>query len=124
MIARYPDLAPDEQLRMDELLIRHRQSLMRQAQAISDWLRLSGGSTTAVDVRHMTRLDSSMIYAVGYNVETETLEVVFNNGGIYRYYHVPAAVYQALLAVEFPGRFLWTMIVNIYPYERMGFNRS
>ena len=124
LIARRASLTPAEQLRMDELLQRHRQSLVRQTQAITDWMNLAGGSTKGSDVTELTRLDSSMLYAIGYNLASETLEIIFNNGGIYRYFHVPATIYQELLNSEFPGRFLWTKIINLYPYERVGCNRS
>jgi len=124
LITQRASLAPADQLQMDELLQRHRQSLVRQAQAITDWISLSGGSITAIDVVELTRLDSSMLYAIGYNSASETLEIVFSNGGIYRYFHVPANVYKNLLASEFPGRFLWTKVINLYPYERMGCNGS
>lgn len=124
LIARRTSLTPAEQLRMDELLQRHRQSLVRQTQAITDWMNLAGGSTKGSDVMELTRLDSSMLYAIGYNLASETLEIIFNNGGIYRYFHVPATIYKELLNSEFPGRFLWTKIINLYPYERVGYNRS
>ncbi len=123
LIARRTSLTPAAQLRMDELLQCHRQSLVRQTQAITDWMDLSG-STKGSDVMELTRLDSSMLYAIGYNLASETLEIIFNNGGIYRYFHVPATIYKDLLNSEFPGRFLWTKIINLYPYERVGCNRS
>ena len=37
----------------------------------------------------MTTVESSMIYKVGYDPETQTLEVIFNSGETYQYYDVP-----------------------------------
>lgn len=60
-----------------------------------------------------------MVYAIGYEVETQTLDVVFLSGGIYRYHNVPESVYQGLLAAESKGRFMWAKVIDVYPYERI-----
>lgn len=41
---------------------------------------------------------SSNIAAVGYDPETQTLEVEFLNGGVYQYFNVPREVYDNLLS--------------------------
>lgn len=124
LVMRRDELSAAEQFRLDELLRSYRQSLVRRAQAVTNWLVLGGSSGAEVNVTKLSRLDSSMLYAVGYDSQSETLEVVFNSGGIYRYSDVPASVYDGLLASDSPGRYMWTEIINLYPYERLRRDRS
>lgn len=124
LVARRDELSAAEQFRLDELLRIYRQSLVRRAQSVTDWLVLGGSTGVEVNVSQLSRLDSSMLYAVGYDPKSETLEVVFNSGGIYRYSDVPSSVYDGLLASESPGRYMWTEIINLYPYERLRRDRE
>src|SRR5690348_4515312 len=61
--------------------------------------------TTSFGRRRMrcVPVESSCIDSVGY--ENEVLEVRFGNGGVYRYFEVPAQLYRQLLAAESKGRF-------------------
>jgi len=63
-------------------------------------------------------VDSSMIYAVGYDAATSTLDVVFHNTGVYRYSGVPKALYEGLLAAESKGSYMQSHIIDFYPYTR------
>jgi len=36
-------------------------------------------------IKKLTKVNSSMVYAVGYDHESKTLEVVFKRGGIWEY---------------------------------------
>jgi len=67
----------------------------------------------------LIQVESSMIYAVGYDEETQILEVVFNSGGIYRYFDVPKEVYEGLLAAESKGRYMRANVIDLYPYEQV-----
>lgn len=60
-----------------------------------------------------------MVYAIGYESETRTLDVVFLSGGIYRYHNVPEEVFQGLLAAESKGRYMWARVIDVYPFERV-----
>ena len=117
-------LGNTEYFRLDELLRLFRQSLVHKAQAITEWLVAGGWNTTEVNISQLTRLDSSMLYAAGYDPKTETLEVVFNSGGIYRYSAVPPEVYEELLHTDSKGRYMWTNVLNLYPYERLRLDRA
>ena len=64
-------------------------------------------------------LDSSSIAEIGYEPMTQTLEVVFHNGGIYQYFGVPLSDYDALMAAESKGRFLNDNIKTRYRYVRL-----
>lgn len=66
----------------------------------------------------LTRVVSSMIYAVGYDEAHQWLEVVFFNG-VYRYEGVPKKVYTGLLAAESKGSYMHTMILDLYRYRRL-----
>jgi hypothetical protein len=121
---RTGELASNEYFRLDELLRLFRQSLVRKAQAITEWLVTGGWNTAEVHVNQLTRLDSSMLYAAGYDPKTETLEVVFNSGGIYRYSAVPPEVYEELLRTDSKGRYMWMNVLNLYPYERLRLDRE
>jgi len=66
----------------------------------------------------LIRVESSMIYAYGYDKTTETLEVVFNRTGVYRYRNVPKEVYKELTAASSKGSYMKDCIIDCYPYER------
>lgn len=55
----------------------------------------------------LLKVESSIIYMMGYDEQTETLEIVFNSGGIYRYFDVSKEMYESLLIAEFKGGYIW-----------------
>lgn len=63
---------------------------------------------------------SSNIRSVGYDPQTQTLEVEFMNGTIYQYYGVPENIYDKMMGEQSKGRFLNMYIRNQYPYSRVG----
>lgn len=63
---------------------------------------------------------SSNVASMGYDEDTETLEVEFLNGSIYQYYGVPQNMYQQFVRAGSKGRFLSTYIKNAYPFSRVG----
>ena len=63
---------------------------------------------------------SSAIYALGYDEERRTIDVVFFRSGVYRYFDVPKEVYDQWLTAESKGRYLRQNIVGTYPFERLG----
>jgi hypothetical protein len=67
----------------------------------------------------LTTVKSSMIHAVGYDAETQTLEVIFNSGGIYFYDDVPPKVYEELMAAESKGSYMRYAIIDVYPYSEL-----
>ena len=64
-------------------------------------------------------VDSSQVASVGYDHESQTLEVEFTSGALYQYFGVPADVYDGLLAAESAGRYLNSSIKGVYDYERV-----
>lgn len=57
-----------------------------------------------------------MIYKVGYDPDTRTLEVLFNSGEAYQYYDVPPEEYEGLMAAESKGRYMRSHIIDMYDW--------
>lgn len=63
---------------------------------------------------------SSNIASIGYDSNSQTLEVEFLNGAIYQYYDVPEALYEGLMSADSHGTFLSEHIKKGgYRYERL-----
>lgn len=67
----------------------------------------------------LTTIDSTMLYAVGYDEDRHALDVVFNTGGIYRYTGVPKNVYDGLLQAASKGRYMQEHVLDQYPFQRI-----
>ena len=66
----------------------------------------------------LVKVDSSMVYAVGYDTTAEELEVVFTSGRIWRYRGVSRRVYEELLAADSKGQYMHGHILGAFPeYE-------
>lgn len=48
---------------------------------------------------------STNIRAIGYELETQTLEVEFYSGGIYKYSGVPESIFQGLMQATSKGSY-------------------
>lgn len=66
-----------------------------------------------------TPVSSSNVESVGYDAETQTLEIAFLSGGIYQYFDVPQHVYDALMSAPSAGNFLHEQIKGVYRYARV-----
>lgn len=58
---------------------------------------------------------SSNIRSIGYDQNTNILEVEFRSGRVYQYMHVPIEKYQGIMAAESHGKYLNRLIKNKYP---------
>lgn len=67
----------------------------------------------------MTPVESSLIFAVGFDVDKKELTVEFKKGGVYRYKPVPHAVYTAMLEAISVGKFFLRNIKNQYEYVKV-----
>ncbi|MHC5149412.1 KTSC domain-containing protein [Stenotrophomonas rhizophila] len=65
-------------------------------------------------------VSSSNLASVGYQEETETLEVEFLKGGIYQYFGVPSHVYQELISASSVGGYFAQNVRNSYTYSQVG----
>ncbi len=64
-------------------------------------------------------VESSLIVSAGYDAAASMLEVEFERTGIYQYYGVPIAVYEAFLASDSKGQFFNARIRNRYRSARV-----
>lgn len=62
---------------------------------------------------------SSNIASIGYDPDSETLEIEFSNGSIYQYFNVPFSLNEQLMVAPSKGQFLNVYIRNAYPYSRV-----
>ena len=63
---------------------------------------------------------STNLTSIGYDEETQTLEVEFLNGRVYQYYGVPNNMHVQLMQAPSKGQFFVTYIRNSYPFSRVG----
>lgn len=64
-------------------------------------------------------MESSSVASVGYDAEVAVLELEFRNGGVYRYFAVPASVHEALMLSESKGAFVSRFVRDVYPFARL-----
>ena len=67
----------------------------------------------------MQPVSSSTIAAVGYDEDTQTLRVEFNNTGLYEYSKVPKMFYQGLLNADSVGKYFHANIKDVYSFSRV-----
>ena len=61
----------------------------------------------------------SNVRAVGYDAESQTLEVEFLSGRRYQYYEVPKQIHEKMMLAPSKGRYLNSHIKDQYPYSRV-----
>lgn len=65
-------------------------------------------------------LSSSNIKSVGYDAESQTLEIEFSSKAVYHYFDVPIQLFDALCSAESPGKFFETSIKRAgYRFKRL-----
>ena len=64
-------------------------------------------------------VESSSIVSEGYDVQTNSLDIEYVTGGVYRYFAVPASVYAQFLAADSKGSFVNTVIKKNYRFSRL-----
>jgi hypothetical protein len=75
-------------------------------------------------MREQTKMDrvpvsSSSLLSVGYDAETETLEIEFNSGGVYQYYNVPQVIYDGLMQAGSCGQYFYANIRYAFPCAKL-----
>lgn len=68
---------------------------------------------------YSARVPSTVIASVSYDTAGNTLDIAFANGRVYRYFAVPHAVHEQLLAARSKGRYFNEVIRPRYPCERL-----
>ncbi len=64
------------------------------------------------------KVPSSDIASIGYDAASQTLEIEFHTTGVYRYFSVPAAVYESLLTTPSPGKYFLQHIKGKFAWEK------
>jgi len=64
-------------------------------------------------------VSSSNIASIGYETDSQTLEVEFNNGTIYQYYDVPEHIYDELLSSSSVGSYFNQQVKSNYSYSQV-----
>lgn len=66
-------------------------------------------------------VSSSNLASVGYDDQSNTLEIKFNNGGIYQYFNVPSSVHLGLMNASSHGQYFDRNIKKAgYRYTKVG----
>ncbi len=65
-------------------------------------------------------VSSSTVRSIGYDRQTETLEIEFGSGRVYQYYGVPDRLHVEIMQAPSKGQFFNTYIRDQYPYSRVG----
>ena len=68
----------------------------------------------------ITPVESSTLATVGYDESSDLLQLEFVGRAVYRYFAVPAAVHEALLAATSKGRYFNQAIRGQYRFVRAG----
>ncbi|EKE18703.1 MAG: hypothetical protein ACD_9C00258G0004 [uncultured bacterium] len=62
---------------------------------------------------------SSNVKSVGYETDTETLEIEFHSGGIYQYFRVSEYVYNLLMSASSIGGYFDEHIKDRYHFNKI-----
>lgn len=62
---------------------------------------------------------SSDIRAIGFDEPSLTLEIEFNNGGLYEYANVPETVYRSLMSASSHGKYFHQYIRDKYDTRKL-----
>ncbi len=65
-------------------------------------------------------VESSNLASIGYDPETSTLEVEFNNGAIWQYFDVPESVWHEFESSESKGKFFGQEVRGQYSESQVG----
>lgn len=67
----------------------------------------------------MINVDSSNVAAVGYDENSSTLQIEFNNGSMYQYFDVPENLFEGLRDADSVGGYLAANIKGAYRYSKV-----
>lgn len=62
---------------------------------------------------------SSNIASIGYDANSQTLEVEFLNGGVYQYFDVPQHIYDGIMSADSHGQYLAQNIKGVYRFSKV-----
>jgi hypothetical protein len=65
-------------------------------------------------------VESTMIRTIGFDPDTSTLEVVFNNDEVWHYFDFPESLWYEFETADSHGKFFNRMIKKHYAESRVG----
>jgi hypothetical protein len=65
-------------------------------------------------------VSSTDIAQIGYEADSQILEVEFLSGGVYQYSNVPPNVFDEFMAASSKGRYFNAYVKERYPTTRVG----
>ena len=68
-------------------------------------------------------VESSMLRSVGFDAESETLELEFHKGDVWQYFGVPVEVYEHLMKADSHGSYATSFIIGSYAEQRVSRGR-
>jgi hypothetical protein len=66
-----------------------------------------------------TPVTSSNIDSIGYDPDSQTLEIEFKNGSTYQYFDIPELIHTELINSDSIGGYLATNIKGVYRYSKV-----
>ncbi|WP_217805688.1 KTSC domain-containing protein [Roseovarius sp. A-2] len=67
----------------------------------------------------MHLVDSSNVSAIGYDEDSQTLQVEFNSGATYQYFDVPQQIFEGMLDAGSVGQYLNQYVKGVFRYSRV-----
>lgn len=64
-------------------------------------------------------ISSSNIASIGYDVDSQTLEVEFLNGSVYQYFDVPQHIYDNLMSAGSQGQYLAQSVKGFFRFSKV-----
>jgi len=75
--------------------------------------------TTKSKIMNRQSVSSSNIASIGYDDNSQTLEVEFLNGSVYHYFDVPQHIYDGLISADSHGQYLAQNVKGAYRYSKV-----
>jgi KTSC domain len=66
-----------------------------------------------------TPVNSSNIVAIGYDADSQTLEVEYTSGAVYQYSSVPAGEHEGFMNADSKGKYYHANIKNRYQFVKL-----
>ncbi len=73
---------------------------------------------------NITAVESNTLAALAYDDAHQTLQLEFRSRAVYRYFGVPAEVYEALVAAPSKGKYFNRAIRGSFPFSRVSNTRA
>lgn len=66
-----------------------------------------------------TPVSSSNVASIGYDEDSQTLEIEFNDGSVYQYFGVPSGEHDGIMNADSKGKYLNANIKKRYSFVKL-----